>query len=149
MVCPKCPYCQEFFARSRYHPEQVVCSRPDCQRRRKTEYRRQKERADPEYARIVADSRKKWRQEHPDYMRRYRQSRQARPKSDRPSARDLKHIESLLERVRNGSAFNLRHSAADIWLISAPSAGPEKNIFASVDLIVIEAVLHVARSQRP
>jgi hypothetical protein len=30
----RCRYCQQLFQISRYHPRQLVCSRPDCQRRR-------------------------------------------------------------------------------------------------------------------
>ena len=29
-MSPRCPYCQERFTPSRYHPDQVVCGKPDC-----------------------------------------------------------------------------------------------------------------------
>lgn len=45
---------------------QRVCSRPECQRRRRAEYHRQKIRTDSLYAPVVKDSRDKWRVEHGD-----------------------------------------------------------------------------------
>ena len=42
-------------------------SEPECQRRRRTEYVRQKIAMDREYAEIVRDSRSKWREAHRGY----------------------------------------------------------------------------------
>jgi hypothetical protein len=42
MTLRPCPYCQEQFTPSQYHPDQVVCSRPGCQCERRSEYHRQK-----------------------------------------------------------------------------------------------------------
>jgi hypothetical protein len=39
-----CRYCQQLFHLSRYHPHQLVCSRPACQGQRRREYRRFKRR---------------------------------------------------------------------------------------------------------
>jgi hypothetical protein len=67
-----CLYCKCTFLRSPYRPQQTVCSRPECQRRRRADYHRRKLEADPEYRQIAHDSQKKWREAHPDYLPHYR-----------------------------------------------------------------------------
>ena len=66
-----CPYCQQAFHPSKHRPDQAVCSRPECQAKRRNEYRRKKRLADPEYAQVVRDSRRKWREAHPGYQKNY------------------------------------------------------------------------------
>jgi len=67
-----CLYRRCTFLRSPYRPQQAVCSRPECQRRRRADYHRRKLEADPEYRQIAHDSQKKWREAHPDYLPHYR-----------------------------------------------------------------------------
>jgi hypothetical protein len=50
MVERRCRYCHQGFQPSKYQPSQAVCSSPDCQRQRRTDYHRNKVAADPEYA---------------------------------------------------------------------------------------------------
>ena len=69
-----CRYCQLLFEPSKFRPDQRVCHQPECQRRRRTEYHRHKMTADTEYAQVVRDSRRKWRQAHPGYQKVWRQS---------------------------------------------------------------------------
>ena len=55
-----------------------MCSRPDCQRRRRTDYHRKKLATDAEYHQVALESQKQWRDEHPDYQKeRRRQNPQA------------------------------------------------------------------------
>ena len=54
-----CRYCIQKFRPSRYHPDQQVCSSADCQRRRRTDYHRQKLIEDPAYREQCLDSQKK------------------------------------------------------------------------------------------
>ena len=56
----RCPYCQSSFLPSVYRPQQSVCSRPECQRRRRSDYHRRKVAMDPEYFQVVRDSQKQW-----------------------------------------------------------------------------------------
>jgi hypothetical protein len=70
----RCRYCQQLFQPSRYHPQQIVCSRSDCQRQRRREYHRRKLHTDAEYHQVCRDSQQKWRSRNPDYPRQYRQS---------------------------------------------------------------------------
>jgi len=65
----RCLYCQSSFLPSRHRPQQRVCSRPDCQRQRRTNSRRQKLATDVEYRQVVRDSQKQWWDEHPGYQK--------------------------------------------------------------------------------
>jgi hypothetical protein len=42
-----------------------------CQAKRRNEYRCKKRLADPEYAQVICDSRRKWREAHPAYQKNY------------------------------------------------------------------------------
>ena len=72
----RCPYCQRSFLPSLYRPQQEVCSQPECQHRRRTDYHRKKIANDLEYHQVVLESQKKWRARHPDYEQ---QRRRANP----------------------------------------------------------------------
>ena len=56
----RCPYCQDSFQPTIYRPQQSVCGRPECQRRRRSDYHRKKLATDPEYFQVVRDSQKQW-----------------------------------------------------------------------------------------
>jgi hypothetical protein len=69
-----CRYCHQSFQPSKFHSRQNACSQPECQRRRRAEYHRRRIDTDPEYAEVVRDSRRKWRERHPAYQKTYRQT---------------------------------------------------------------------------
>src|ERR1035437_8934551 len=73
---------------SPFHPEQVVCSFPACQRRRSADYHRKKLAEDAEYRAQCEHSQKMWKENNPDYLRRYRaatkKGRRARNPPQRP-----------------------------------------------------------------
>jgi len=69
----RCPYCHRSFLPSSYRPQQSVCSRPECQRQRRSDHHRKKLATDPEYFQVVLDSQKQWWDEHPDYQKQHRQ----------------------------------------------------------------------------
>ena len=88
----RCPYCQQVFQPARYHSQQVVCSRPSCQRQRRRDYQRQKIASDPVYRQVSQESSQKWRRAHPGYWKQYRQSHaeQAERNRQRQQRRDQK-----------------------------------------------------------
>jgi len=134
MTTSRCPYCHEFFAPSRYRPDQAICSAPDCQRRRKTEYHRRKIQTDPNYRAQCRDSQQQWREQHPDYMRAYRQSAMRRTATQSSvSAADL---HELLDRVKNNLVLDLKTCHAKIFVITTDVQ--LKNTLALAQLIVIE-----------
>jgi hypothetical protein len=88
----RCRYCQEAFRPAPYHPHQLVCSKPACQRQRGNDYRRQKIASDPVYQQVCRESPRKWRRSNPDYWKRYRQDHpeQAERNRRQQRLRDLK-----------------------------------------------------------
>jgi hypothetical protein len=73
----QCRYCERSFQPSKFQPGQSVCGDAACQRRRYSDYHRQKIAADPEYRQICLDSPQKWRSGNPDYWRQYREQHPA------------------------------------------------------------------------
>ena len=136
----RCRYCQQIFQPSRYHLQQIVCSRPDCQRLRRREYHRHKLHTDSEYHQICLDSQEKWRRLHPDYSRQYRQShpesvernRQGQHRRDRQ-----RHLQNL---VKNNLAFDLKHSAAEVWLLGPEAEHLAKNNLAFSQVLILPSV---------
>lgn len=65
-----CAGCSTFFVPR--NKCQVFCSKPDCQRVRKTLWQKQKLSTDPEYKEGQRLAQKKWLQNNPDYWKNYR-----------------------------------------------------------------------------
>jgi hypothetical protein len=129
-----CPYCKQSFARSRYRPDQVVCSRPDCQRQRRAAYHRRKLQEDRSYCEQCHDSQQHWREQHPEYMRTYREKNKS---AKGPAhSRDPLDLPELLKFVKNNVAIDLKAYPATVLLI-----GPEgvKNSVATAKLILVQS----------
>jgi len=133
-----CRYCQQSFQPSRFRPAQTVCSQPDCQRQRRSDYHRAKIKSDPEYAEGVRDSQRKWRETHPDYQQNYRQShpQSAEQNRDRQRGRDRKRRLHDLE--KNNLAFDLKRSDLEVWLVGPAASNLEKNNVASSQLLIFQ-----------
>ena len=131
-----CLYCRCSFLRSPYRPQQAVCSRPECQRRRRADYHRKKLEGDPEYRQIAHDSQKKWREAHPDYLSHYRaQHPEAVERNrERQQRRDQKRRIRRLE--KNNLALDLKRSAAEVWMVGPRVAHLEKNNLASAQVFI-------------
>jgi hypothetical protein len=52
----RCRYCQQVFQLSKFQPRQAVCSGAECQRKRRTDYHREKIATDREYREVCRDS---------------------------------------------------------------------------------------------
>jgi hypothetical protein len=136
----RCRYCQKSFQPSKFQPRQEVCGEQTCQRKRRTEYHRQKIAADPEYRQVCRDSPRKWRARNPDYWKRYR--------TEHPKAVDRnRHQQKLGDRrkhlrnlANNTSALDLKHSAAAVWLVRAGAEFLANNNSAPGQVFVIEAL---------
>ena len=144
-----CRYCEQEFKPSRYHPDQDVCSSRQCQRRRCTDYHRQKLKEDPLYREQCRDSQRKWRERNPDYMKRYLSNRQKQevPNSSAPDFAD--ELERLLGLIKNNLAFDLRPSTTAIWLVSPSTAGHEKKTFAEAKFLVLQGTLYALFEDGP
>ena len=97
MIAPrKCTVCGKEFVPSKYHPHQLVCSGADCQRLRQLQNQRSWRKKNPSYFRYKerktpwekkrSEYLRKWRMEHRDYFKLYRQSR---AKKQKPADMDM------------------------------------------------------------
>jgi len=134
----RCLYCHGLFLPSKYRPQQVVCSQPACQRRRKSEYHRQKLKQDAVYRQVVRDSQKQWWSEHPAYQaqRRQRRPELARKNREQQRARDQKR--RLVRLVRNNVALDLKRSAAEVWLLGPQLGVLDRNNLASAQVLIYQ-----------
>lgn len=141
MVSPPrcCPYCQQAFRPSPRRPDQAVCSRPECQARRRNDYRRRKRQIDPEYAEVVRDSRRKWRDAHPDYQKQYWQSHPDAAARNRQQQhqRDQKRRVGLL--VKNTLVVDLKRSATEVWLVGPLAGDLVKNTLVPSRLLILQS----------
>ncbi len=147
--CRCCRVCQQPFEASKFRPDQSVCSRSECQRRQRADYHRRKIAEDPLYAQVVRESRKKWREAHPDYQKTYRQSHQSAVERNRRTqqARDAKRRAQLL--VKNNLALDLKRCAAEVWLVGPAVRDLEKNNLASCNLLIFQQAAPGAAVPQP
>ena len=138
-----CFYCKQRFQASRYRPDQTVCSLPECQRRRRTDYHRKKLAEDPLYREQCRDSQRDWRERNPQYMQDYRARR--RVKEPRMVESELsRELRRLLRGVKNNVALDLKSIDGSAWLVLPGESGGEKNNLVSAKIIVLQGVLRVA-----
>jgi hypothetical protein len=136
MALPFCPYCKQPFTPSRYRPDQVVCSAPQCQRQRRTDYHRQRLNDDSSYRAQCRDSQQQWREQHPNYMREYRRARALKP-AKAVSTKFSSGTSRLLELIKNNVALDLNSCAARVWLISPDEV---KNFVAKAEIILVKVL---------
>ena len=136
----RCCHCQRSFQPSKFNPRQQVCGAPDCQRRRRTDYHREKIASDPVYREVCRDSSRKWRACNAGYWKSYREKHPAAAEHNRfrQKARDRKR--RLRHLANNTSAVDLKRSAAEIWLLGPGAADLANNTSASAQIWVIEAL---------
>ena len=143
-----CRYCIQKFRPSRYHPDQQVCSSADCQRRRRTDYHRQKLIEDPVYREQCLDSQKKWREKNPHYMKRYWAKRRDRGRLNAKRYHLTSDLHQLLKLLKNNTAIDLRSLDASIWLVGPNGLLSEKNNLASAKIIIVQAIRYSSDQQR-
>lgn len=133
----RCRYCQQPFRPAPFHPEQWVCSRPQCRQQQRRAYHRRKIRSDPVYAEVVRDSRRKWREAHPNYQQQYRHDHPQAVEQNREGQhlRDQRRRLGLL--VKNNLALDLRHCPAEAWLLGPAATDLVKNNLAGPNLLIL------------
>jgi len=140
MVDRQCRYCEQVFQPSKYQPGQLICSQPSCQQRRRADYHRQKIAVDPEYRQVCRDSPQKWRARNPDYWRRYREEHPSAAERNRLQ----QHLRDQKRRLRhlanNNSAFDLKRSAAEIWLLGSGLQNLANNNSVPAQVWILEAL---------
>jgi hypothetical protein len=145
----RCPYCQCSFVLSVFRPQQVVCGKPECQRRRRSDYHRKKLASDPEYFQVVRDSQKQWWEEHPDDQKQHRLQNPKLVESNRQRQRlrDRKRRVELL--VRNNLALDLKHSSSEVWLLGPKVRDLDRNNLASAQVLILPALSHSPQDRGP
>ena len=136
----RCLYCQQAFQPSKFRLRQAVCSGADCQRRRRTDYHRTKIAADPEYGEVCQDSPRKWRSRNPDYWKQYRQKNPASAEKNRRQQQVRDRMQRLRNLANNTSALDLRHSAAQVWLVGPGLEHLANNNSARAQIWILEAL---------
>lgn len=136
----RCRYCQQIFQPSKFQPRQAVCSGAACQRKRRTDYHREKIAADPEYGEVCRDSRRKWRASHPGYWKQYREKHPAVVERNRQLQKLRDRKRRLRDLANNTSALDLKHAAAQVWLVGPGAADLANNNSAPAQVWVIEAL---------
>ena len=144
-----CPYCKERFLPSRFHPDQRICSSANCQRRRRADYHQRKVDEDPAYQEQCRASKKNWRDDNPNYMKRYLAKSRHLKRTLTGEASVVRELERLLGLARNNRLFDLKSSDATILLVCPKDTAGEKNTFAfekntlaHAQLIVLQGSLH-------
>ena len=140
MVERRCRYCERVFQPAKFQPSQTVCSEADCQRRRRSDARRRKLASDPEYRQVCLDSSRKWRNRNPDYWRQRRERNPDVVERNRRQQRVRDQKRKLRDLANNSSAFDLKHSAAQVWLLGAGLEHLANNNSAPTQVWILEAL---------
>jgi hypothetical protein len=135
-----CRYCEKLFQPSKFQPRQTVCGGAACQLKRRTDYHREKLASDPEYREGCRDSPRKWRARNPGYWKQYRAKNPAAVEQNRQRQKPRDQKRKLCNLANNTSALDLKHSAAQVWLIGSGAAHLANNNSASAQVWVIEAL---------
>jgi hypothetical protein len=131
----------------RFHLDQRVCSQPDCRRRHRTEYHRRRIATDPEYAEIVRDSRRKWREAHPGYQKTYWQSHPAAVERNRQLQRQRDAHRRVQFLVKNNLALDLKRCTAEAWLVGPAARDLVKNNLVPCQMFIFQPLAPTATAQ--
>ena len=120
----RCRYCEKTFQPSKYQPQQSVCSQPECQKKRRSDSRQQRLASDEVYRQVCLDSSRKWRAEHPDYWRRYREKNPAAVAHNREQQQRRDRKQRLLHLLRNNTTSYTDVRADRIQALAATMVYP-------------------------
>jgi hypothetical protein len=137
---PVCPYCDKPFDPSPLHPKQAVCLSSECQRRRRSDYHRNKMASDSEYRQACADSRRKWRENNPGYQRRYRSGHVAYCERNRQKQSVRNQKRKLSRIVKNNLAIDVKRLPAEVWMTGPGLDGIVKNNLAISQVLIFQMV---------
>lgn len=100
----------------------------------------------PVYAEVVRDSRRKWRESHPDYQRNYWQTHPDAAARNRQQQRQRDQKRRVSRLVRNTLVIDLKRSAAEVWLAGPLAADLVKNTMVPSKLLILQSPLTVTPS---
>ena len=140
-----CPFCQNTFAPSQYHPNQKICSQKECQKKRRVAYHHKKLLNDPSYYEQCRESRKQWRQNNKGRLAQYRTLRK-RVLADGAAQRAELNRTRLLSVLKKASVFDLRQYKAQLWVFSLAESNQVEKILADANIIILQAELSCSLS---
>jgi hypothetical protein len=105
--------------------------------------------SDPEYAQVVRDSRRKWRERHPGYQQTYRQTHPAVVERNRQlqNRRDAQRRVQFL--VKNNLALDLKRCSAAAWLVGPAVENLVKNNLACCQMFIFQPLTSAATAPPP
>ena len=105
------------------------------------------------YAQVVQDSRKQWRDEHTDYQKTYWRNHPEAAARNRQRQQQRDRQRRVTSLVKNNVALDLKHSAAEVWLVGPDAADLVRNNVAFSEVMVFQRVIPVppesCKEQRP
>ena len=137
---PVCPYCHLSFDPSPFHPEQTVCTSPECQRHRRSDYHRRKAAVDPDYRQACLESRRKWRENHPGYQAGYRAKNEAYVERNRQKQRSRNRKRRLAVIVKNNLAIDVKRLPAEVWMTGPGLDRIVKNNLAISQVVILQTL---------
>ena len=137
---PVCLYCHKPFDPSLFHPKQSVCPAPQCLRRRRSDYHRNKIAADSDYRQVCADSRKKWQENNPGYQQRYRSRHEEYCEQNRQKQQGRNQRRQLSRIVKNNLAIDVKRLPAEVWMTGPGLDGIVKNNLAISQVLILQTV---------
>lgn len=141
-----CPDCHCLFVPSVYRLQQLVCSRPGCQRQRRAEYHRKKLQADPVYRQVVRESQRQGWNEHAEYQKQRRLKNPGVIAANRQRQRQRDQKRRLQRLVRNNVAFDLKRAGAGVWLVGPEWDDLDRNNLAFAQVLIFQPVSSPAPS---
>jgi hypothetical protein len=87
----RCEHCGEVFIPLKNVAHQRYCSKADCQKARRNQWRKRKLLTDPDYLGNQHDAQKRWRESHKGYWNRYRASHPDYVERNRALQRERNH----------------------------------------------------------
>lgn len=96
--------------------------------------------ADADYAQVVRDSQRKWRAAHPTYQHGYREKHPEVVEGNRQRQRQRDRKRRVQNLVKNNVALDLKHCAAEVWLVGPAALDLDKNNLASTRLLIFQSV---------
>jgi len=117
-----------------------VCSKPECQRRRRSEYHRKRIQTDAAYQETVRNSQQKWRDQHPEYWKQYREQHPEAAERNRQQQRRRDTQRRLENLAKNNLALDLKSTVSEVWLVGPAVADLAKNNLASAKVFICQRV---------
>jgi hypothetical protein len=87
---------------------------------------------------VVRDSRRKWRESHPDYQKTYRQNHPEAAARNRQQQRQRDQKRRVGRLVKNTLVVDLKRSAAEVWLVGPLAQDLVKNTLVCSKLLILQ-----------